>query len=487
MTPIRTRTPHRRLARRALLSLAGLGIGVGIGVGIATVAHAAPAVSTAHPAAPTVVPTTAALPGGNADLVTRGAYLATAGDCIACHTAPHGKPFAGGLWLTTPVGRILSTNITPSKTYGIGRYTLAQFGAALRQGIRADGAHLYPAMPYTSYAKLSDEDVKALYAYFQSGSVAPVDVASAAATDLRFPFNIRLAMAFWNLLFLDRAPFVADPTKSAEWNRGAYLVQGLGHCSTCHTPRNFLMAEATSRSLAGGVVGGWYAPNISSDPNSGIGAWREADITDYLRTGHALGRAQAAGPMAEAVDNSFRYLTPADLRAMALYLKSTPAIHDAADVRPADQWGAPGVGPDAGVDAIRGVPLPADPSAMSGAQLYDAHCAACHQARGEGVADGPGMGVDHPGLPSLFHNTALGHANTNDLVMVILYGVQRQAGSVAGAASGAANVSMPPFGDLLSDEQIVVLGNYLLKQYGNPQSHVTAEQVKTLRATRATP
>jgi mono/diheme cytochrome c family protein len=402
------------------------------------------------------------------DLVARGEYLAKAGDCIACHSAPQGKPFAGGLSLATPLGDIVSTNITPSKTHGIGNYTLDQFSAALRQGVRADGQHLYPAMPYTSYAQVSDDDVKALYAYFMHG-VAPVDV-SPPPTALPFPFNVRLSMAAWNLLFLDRQPFTADPTKSVEWNRGAYLVRGLAHCSTCHTPRNVLMAEDTSASLAGSAVGTWYAPNVSSDPTSGIGSWSEDEIAAYLRTGHVVGRAQAAGPMAEAVDNSFQHLDASDLRAMAVYLKSTPPIRNAGDRQAADTWGAP----KSSLDEIRGVPLPDDANRMSGPQIYDAYCASCHQAHGEGV----GQGIDGPGLPSLFHNTALGHANTNNLVMVMLEGVHRQ--------DSAPDVLMPAFGHLLSDQQIATLGNYLLKQYGNPDASVTVEQVKTLREGGAT-
>ncbi|CAD6533405.1 c-type cytochrome [Paraburkholderia metrosideri] len=397
------------------------------------------------------------------DLVKRGEYLAKAGDCIACHSAPQGKPFAGGLPLATPLGEIVSTNITPSRTNGIGNYTLEQFSAALRQGVRADGQHLYPAMPYTSYAKVSDDDVKALYAYFMHG-VAPVDT-SPPPTQLPFPFNVRLSMAAWNLLFLDHQPFQADPAKSVEWNRGAYLVQGLAHCSTCHTPRNALMAEDTSAALGGSVVGTWYAPNVSSDPASGIGSWSEEEIAAYLRTGHVVGRAQAAGPMAEAVDNSFQHLSDSDLRAMAVYLKSSPPVHHAGDRQAADTWGSA----KSSLDEIRGVPLPADANQMSGPQIYDAYCASCHQAHGEGA----GQGIDGPGLPSLFHNTALGHANTNNLVMVMLEGVHRQ--------DSAPDVLMPAFGRLLSDQQIATLGNYLLKQYGNPDASVTVQQVKTLR------
>ncbi|MCW3474900.1 c-type cytochrome [Limobrevibacterium gyesilva] len=401
-----------------------------------------------------------AAPPADADLIQRGQYLAAAGDCVACHTTPGGKALAGGLSLPTPVGAIVSTNITPSKTYGIGTYTLPQFADALRKGVRADGQRLYPAMPYTSYAQVSDDDVKALYAYFMN-AVAPVDAPS-PQTELSFPFNIRLSMAAWNLLFLDSKPFEPDPSKSAEWNRGAYLVRGLTHCSACHTPRNVLMAEKASRDLGGGEVGPWHAPNITSDANSGIGGWSERDLIDYMRDGRAVNKAQAAGPMAEAIDNSLHLLQDSDLRSIAVYLKAVPAVRNDEDARPAFGWGA--AADD--LSGIRGVPLPADPNQMSGPQLYDAYCATCHQSDGQGSDDG--------GLPSLFHNTALGRTNTNNLVMVLLDGIHR--------LPGASDILMPGFAHELSDQQIATLGAYLTQRYGNPSAAVTTAQVQDLRA-----
>ncbi|HEX8012332.1 MAG TPA: c-type cytochrome [Casimicrobiaceae bacterium] len=395
--------------------------------------------------------------------VRRGEYLAIAGDCVACHTAPGGKPLAGGPALPTPIGEIIATNITPSKTHGIGNYTLAQFSAALRLGVRADGAHLYPAMPYTAYAKVTDDDASALYAYFMR-KVAPVD-ATPASTSLPFPFNIRASMAAWNLLFLDSKPFVPDPKKSEEWNRGAYLARGLAHCGTCHTPRNLMMAEVPSRGYGGGEVGPWHAPNITSDATSGIGGWSNDELIAYLRDGRAANKAQAAGPMAEAVDDSLRHLTEGDLRAIVAYLKSVPAIRDPGDTRPPYAWG------DAADDLarIRGVVLPDDPNRMTGPQLYDAWCASCHQARGQGSFDG--------GLPPLFHNTALGSATTNNLVAVMLDGIVRQAESE--------EVVMPGFARELTDAQIATLAGYLVRHYGNPGAVVTAEQVSALRAEAA--
>lgn len=398
--------------------------------------------------------------GTNDDLVRRGEYLAVAGDCVACHTTPGGKPFAGGLPISTPIGEIIATNITPSKSHGIGNYTLAQFDAALRLGVRADGAHLYPAMPYTAYARVTGDDARALYTYFMR-NVAPVD-ASPAPTSLPFPFNIRLSMAAWNLLFLDAKPFTPDPAKSGEWNRGAYLARGLAHCGTCHTPRNLLMAEESSRELGGGEVGLWHAPNITADATSGIGGWSNDELAAYLRDGRVANKGQAAGPMAEAVDHSLRHLTEADARAIAVYVKSVPAIRDPADTRPPYAWG--GAADD--LASIRGVALPDDPNRLTGAQLYDAWCATCHQARGQGSFDG--------GLPPLFHNTALGSTNTNNLVAVILDGIVRHGDSP--------EVLMPGFARDLTDAQVASLARHILQEYGNPSAVVTVEQVATLRA-----
>ncbi|WP_347554232.1 cytochrome c [Robbsia sp. KACC 23696] len=432
---------------------------------------------------------TPAAPESESALIARGSYLAQAGDCIACHTAKGGTPFAGGLPIATPLGTIYSTNITPSQQDGIGRYTEAQFAAALREGKRADGAQLYPAMPYTSYAKVSDEDVHALYTYFMKG--VPAADHAAPPTALPFPFNIRLSMAAWNLLFLDGHRFQPDSAKSAEWNRGAYLVEGLAHCSTCHTPRNALMAENDKLALAGGTVGTWYAPNITSDAHSGIGGWSEAEIVSYLKTGVAAGKAQAAGPMAEAIEHSFQHMSDADLRAMAVYLQSVPAVHDAADTSAPYAWGAPTQQPD----AVRLQPWPDDANKASGAQLYDANCASCHQANGQGSADG--------GLPSLFHNTALGHARTDNLVMAILQGVShpsKEAATANGASAAAADrlittaeaaeqdskgllpVDMPAFADKLSDTQVATLTNYLMANYGHPAEPVSAADVAVLRS-----
>jgi len=349
-------------------------------------------------------------------------------------------------------------NITPSSSAGIGNYTLQQFADAMRRGIRADGAHLYPAMPYTAYVKVTDTDIAALYAYFMH-AVTPVD-ASPEATSLPFPFNIRASMVAWNVLFLDRSTFRPDATKPAEWNRGAYLVEGLAHCGTCHSPRNVLMAESSSQPLAGGKVGAWDAPNITSDVASGVGGWTGTELVAYMRGGDARGKGQAAGPMAEAIDHSLGRLTDADLRAIAVYLKTVPRVHDPADSRPRYAWGSA----SNELSAVRGVVTPREGDAMTGPQLYDAWCATCHQVDAQGSFDG--------GLPPLFHNTALGQPSSNNLVLVMLEGIHRQ--------GEFAELPMPAFAHL-SDRQLATLGSWLTRRYGNPAASVTDDQVATLR------
>jgi mono/diheme cytochrome c family protein len=402
-------------------------------------------------------------PDQTAAAINRGEYLATAADCGACHTAPGSKPFAGGLPIDTPLGTIYSTNITPSADFGIGRYTEEEFSRALRRGIRRDGANLYPAMPYTSYARFTEDDAHALYVYFTQ-AVKPVEQL-APPTQLPFPMNIRASMMAWNLLFLDSAAFVPDPHQSAEWNRGAYLVQGAAHCSTCHTPRGFLMQEKTSRALSGAQVGPWYAPNITSDPMSGIGRWTKEELAAYLRTGHLSGKAQAAGSMGEAVEDSFQHLAAADLDAIATYIKSVAAVHGPADDASRFTAGKmfSELGALRGRDGIRS-DTDADPS---GAALFQGNCGSCHSAEGQGSKDGY--------YPSLFANSATGARNATNLVATILYGVDR--------TTSGRQAFMPGFGghatdaNPLSDRDIVVLGNYVLAHYGSADTAVTEQQV----------
>lgn len=389
---------------------------------------------------------------------SRGEYLAILGDCVACHTLPGGEPFAGGVILPTPVGGIVATNITPSAA-GIGGYTLEQFDAAVRRGVRADGKRLYPAMPYTAYARVSDDDIAAMYEWFMN-EVEPSDY-QPPETDLPFPFNMRFSMAVWNALFLDDQVFTPDPSRSDQWNRGAYLVEGLTHCGTCHTPRSLLMREDPSRYLTGGAVGPWEAPDITSHPQTGIGDWSVEELVQYMKTGNTA-RSQAAGPMAEVVDHSLRYATDADLEAIAVYLLTVPAMDTVwRDRRGVHEWGEPGNN----LAAVRGEPLSDDADAWTGPQLFDAYCAACHQESGQGTADGV--------MPALFNNTATGRPQSNNLVLVILDGIHW--------TGEGQDMHMPGFAHELSDLQLTTLSNHILKMYGNPNAQVTIEQVQGLR------
>jgi mono/diheme cytochrome c family protein len=409
-------------------------------------------------------------------MIERGHYLATAADCAACHTAAAGRPFAGGYPIASPLGTIYSSNITPSTSGGIGDYTEQDFVRAVREGIRRDGSHLYPAMPYTSYAGLSDADMTALYAYFRHGVAA--DNHAPPKTSLPFPFSLRVSMAVWNAVFLHDQRFTPVAAHTAEVNRGAYLVQNLAHCAECHTPRNALMGLDTAHDLSGGAVGSWYAPNITNDPINGIGRWTDAQLLSYLKTGRAAGVAQAAGPMAEAVTNSLQYLSDSDLQSIVAYLRTTsdgsahskPSVDDttgtsatAAATGAAATAGRAGFGSAHSAEAeTRGILA----DSTNGAQLYSGNCAACHRADGSGSPDGD--------YPALFGNTATGASNANNLISTILFGVDR---TVNGK-----HVLMPAFGphgyvNALSDQEVADLSNYVLTRYGNAKVKVTAEDV----------
>ncbi|ARU95449.1 c-type cytochrome [Tatumella citrea] len=408
----------------------------------------------------------AAATGDAAAAISRGEYLATASDCAACHTDKGGLPFAGGLKIESPVGTIIASNITPSLTAGIGHYTEQQFADAVRKGIRADGANLYPAMPYTAYSVMTDQDIHDLYQYFMQG-VKPVDH-PAAETELPFPMNIRMMMKAWNLLFLNDKPFSPDASQSAAWNRGKYLVTGAAHCSTCHTPRGPLMEEESSQFLSGGQVGAWYAPNITSDPQSGIGRWSQADIVQYLRTGNLPGKAQAAGSMGEAVEHSFQHLTDDDLNAIATYIRTVKPV---ATPENAGSRFMQGDSHDA-TGKIRGLSQQQVTDAkQQGLALFQGNCASCHEAGGQGSRDSY--------YPSLFHNSVTGAENSNNLIATILNGVNR--------TTRDGQVFMPGFGhhpndiNNLTDEQIASLANYVLTTYGKPSKPVTAAMVATVR------
>src|SRR5579859_2271109 len=316
----------------------------------------------------------------SADVLARGEYLTRAADCIACHTVREsGRPFAGGVAFKLPFGTIYSSNITADPIHGIGGWSDDEFVRAVRDGIGKNGEHLYPAFPYTSYTKLSRDDVLAIKAYLHS--VPVVDQAN-RANDLSFPFNQRWGLAFWKAVFFTDRRFAADAGKPAQWNSGAYLATALGHCGECHTPRNAAFGLEHGKELSGEELQGWRAYNITPDPKYGIGAWSDAEIAQYLKTGYAAGHAAAGGPMGEAVSHSLQYLDAADVTALVVYLRSLPAREGAhpVDVNPqrapalASSDTAPASDtPPGGGDVYR-----------QGLKLFEGACASCHQWNGKG-------------------------------------------------------------------------------------------------------
>ncbi|KGD73618.1 cytochrome C [Tatumella morbirosei] len=401
-------------------------------------------------------------PTSAATLLAQGKYLSVAADCSACHDSPDHHVMAGGNSISSPLGKIVASNITPSKHYGIGNYTEQQFADAVRKGINAQGQNLYPAMPYTSYSLLTDSDIHALYYYFMHG-VTAVDRA-AGTTELPFPFNLRFSMKLWNVLYADNQPFHPSSSQTDQINRGNYLIYGLAHCDTCHTPRNALMAEKSDQPLAGGSLGQWYAPDITSDKLSGIGNWSDQQLYQYLKTGHVAGKAQAAGPMAEAIEHSLQYLSDDDLHAIVASLRQTRPGHTASADR-ADQGRI-----ISNENSIRGSKIASgEPVSgpLAGAILYSGNCAACHTPSGSGSYS--------QYYPSLVHNTTTGSADPTNLIATLLFGVHR--------TIGQQTVTMPAFGpqgypNQLSFKEIATLATYVRQNYGAGGQPVTEQQVE---------
>lgn len=373
--------------------------------------------------------------------IERGRYVALAADCDACHRDPVSRqPYAGGLPIETPFGNVIAPNITPDRDTGIGGWTDAQFEAALRHGRRPDGKRLYPAMPFTYFAKMTAGDVADLHAYLDS--LEPVHHA-VAADQLPFPFDIRAGMIAWDALFFADAPFVPNASKSAEWNRGAYLVQGPGHCGACHTPKNLLGGDERAQYLQGYSIQGWFAPDLTNT-RGGIGDWSCGDLVDYLKTGHNR-FAAASGPMAEEVRYSSSQLRPEDLRAMASYLKS-----------------------QGGHDVARKPLSTNDPAMATGAAIYGDLCAACHKVDGSGV---PRL------IPNLAASASVGAREPTTVIRVLLEG----ANSVATDAEPTAP-QMPTFAWQLSDAQIAAVGTYIRNSWSHAAPAITAHQVHEERA-----
>jgi mono/diheme cytochrome c family protein len=383
----------------------------------------------------------------SASLVERGEYLTRAADCEVCHTAENGTPFAGGLALVLPFGTIYSTNITPDVETGIGSYTDANFLDSVRKGIGRGHAKLYPAMPYPSYTYMSDADALAIMAYLFT--IKPVH-APAPKNTLAFPFNQRSLMSVWSAFFNPDKRFEPNVDRSAEWNRGAYLVEAMGHCGECHTPRNLFFALNNRQKFGGFVQAGWRAYNITADRSSGVGAWSDADLAHYLSMGHADGRGTASGPMGEAVDASLQYLKPSDITAMVTYLRSVPGIVTSGLPEPRSTLAEPA--------------LAATDANARGKEVYEGACAGCHGWTGVS-----------PVIPfaTLTGTRSVNDPTANNVAQVIIGGGRRHLPD--------AN-NMPAFGTTYSDTEIAAVANYVTARYGVKGSQLTAAHVAKLRA-----
>ena len=394
-------------------------------------------------------------------LLARGEYVAKAADCAGCHTAPRGgAPYAGGLGMGSPFGTIVSSNITPDVQYGIGGYTLDEFARAVRAGQARGGKQLYPAMPYTAFSKMSDDDMRALYAFFMH-RVAPV-AKSTPPSDVAFPFNVRPMLYFWKKAFMPAPGFKPDPAHDADWNRGAYLVQSLGHCGACHTPRGFAYEEqgydqSSPKYLTGGINDHWFAPNLTNDSGSGIGRLTEEDIAAFLKTGHAAGTA-AFGSMVQQIEDSTQYLSDADLHAIGHYLKSLPTQDPANTYAPAQ---APAQTPTNGNRVPAGLSV--------GYRVYQSFCARCHGDGGRGV---PKV------FPALAGNPAVATEDTSSLIRLLVEG-----GNSPATQSGPPRQQMPGFAGLLADVQLAQVLTYIRGAWGNVAQPVTANDVASMRST----
>ncbi|MBE5252463.1 cytochrome c [Mixta mediterraneensis] len=375
------------------------------------------------------------------DQIARGQYIATLGDCTACHTSDEKQPFAGGVRLQTPFGTLAGANITPDRETGIGNWSYDDFRRAMNEGVGHNGKRLYGAMPYTAYTQMSEKDLQDLWAWMQT--LQPIHH-PVETNQLPFPFNIRASLLFWNWINFDKGEFKANPNKSAEWNRGAYLVEGLGHCGTCHTPKNLLGGDKSSHFLGGEVVEGWYAPDLSASEHTGLGKWTQQDIVSYLRTG--VNRYDiASGPMADAVRHSTQHWREDDLNAVAVYLK--------------DGDKKAGKKPE---------PLAASDARMKmGATIYEAKCSACHSPGGRGEKNI---------FPQLANNPLLNQPDATSLMRVVLAG-SRGVDTDAHPTAPA----MPAFAGTLSDENIAAVITYIRNSWGNAAAPVDAGEIKKMK------
>ena len=387
--------------------------------------------------------------------MSRGEYLARASNCVSCHSLPDEPAFAGGLKMATPIGEIYATNITPDDETGIGTYTLEEFDRAVRLGVAKGGHRLYPAMPYPSYVKITDEDIEALYDYFMN-EVAPVNQPN-KPSEIPWPLSIRWPLAIWNSFFFDDSRFEPKDDQSEYWNRGAYLVQSHGHCGACHTPRGWAFNEqaydeSDADFVAGAFLDNWYASDLTQSNRAGLGRWSRDDLVTYLKTGRNV-HSTAFGTMDEVIINSTQYLTDDDLGAMADYLLSLPAAHDDGtytyDASTAELLRSP---------KRRSTP---------GALLFLQHCESCHVDSGEGYP---------PYLPPLAGNPPLMDPDPASLINIVLNGSSRLI--VDGTPEG---YRMPGYRLTLNDQEIADIVTFIRQGWGNNASAVTAEEVAEYR------
>ena len=381
----------------------------------------------------------AAGPASTVSQIQQGEYLARAGDCVSCHSAPGEEPYSGGLKLITPFGYMLTPNITPDPETGIGDWSAEDFYRAVQDGVNKRGHYLYPVMPYDFYTKATRADIDAIFAYLRTLKPVKNEV---EVNHLSFPFDIRLSMIAWRELYFNEGVQKPDATRSASWNRGAYLVEGFGHCSDCHSPRNLLGGIEKSKDQTGAVVDGWFALNLTANIANGLGSWSVADIATYLKTGAYPGKTTALGPMAEVVHNSLSYLTDADAQSVAEYLKTLPANSTLHTGRK---------GPD--------------PTRVKGAKLYIDRCSGCHLDKGVGV---PGV------IPPLAGNEVITAPNPADVIKLIL----------GGAAAHGPFIAIPAFSKQLSNQEVTEIANYVRTSWGNAAApNATSAMVAKLRKT----
>jgi mono/diheme cytochrome c family protein len=396
---------------------------------------------------PTGVPTELA----QGDVIKRGEYLAHAADCVACHSAPGAQAYAGGFAFNLPgIGTIYSTNITSDKQTGIGNYSDQQFLDAVKKGVRADGQNLYPAMSYTTYAYMTDSDALAIKAYLFT---LPAVSAPPKQNQLSWPFNQRSLLTLWNAVYLSHEQFQPNPSQSADWNRGAYLAEAMGHCGECHTPRNLAYAINNRSKFGGALTAGWRAYNITSNSDAGIGGWTDADLTTYLSTGHADGHGGSAGPMGEATDNSLTFLTPGDIHSLVVYLRSIPSQDS--DLPRTVTTPAP-------ASYRQGVP--AEDVNSQGEKIFAGACMSCH--------DWTGVSPTNK-YATLTGVRAVNDPSATNVAQTVINGVNRQ------TADGT--IFMPAFGQGYSDDDIAAVSNYVTARMGAEGAHLNAQDVASLR------